>query len=66
MLSTHHASLLMDGPDDFRTCLMHLPPDPMTVGPHASDLMAQICFPPVLTSRCLDVDFDGPDLLLCS
>jgi hypothetical protein len=62
MLSSRHASLLMDDSDDFRTCLVDLPPDPTTIGPHASDLTAQICFPHALTSRCLDVDFDGPDL----
>jgi hypothetical protein len=36
MMSTHHVSLMMDGPDDFRTFLMNLPLDPTTVGPHAS------------------------------
>jgi hypothetical protein len=35
MMSTHHASLPMDGPDDFITCLVHLPLDPTSVGPHA-------------------------------
>jgi hypothetical protein len=66
MLSSHHMSLPMDSPDDFKTCLVHLPLDRMTVGPRASDLMAQIRFPPVLTSHCLDVDFDGPDHIATS
>jgi hypothetical protein len=62
MLSSHHVSLLMDDSDDFRTCLVDLPLDPTTISPHASNLTAQICYPHALTSRCLDVDFDGPDL----
>jgi hypothetical protein len=33
MLSSHHASLLMDGSEDFRTCLVDLPPNPMTISP---------------------------------
>jgi hypothetical protein len=66
MLRTHHASLSMDGLDDFGTCLMHLPPSPTTIGPHASYLTTHVYFPPVLTSCYLDVDFDGPDLLLYS
>jgi hypothetical protein len=66
ILSSHHMSFPMDGLYDLVNCLVHLPPNPMTIGPHASDLMAQIHFPPVPTSRCLDVDFDGPDILLYS
>jgi len=62
MLSSRHASLLMDDSDDFETCLVDLPPDPTTIGQHPSDLTAHIYFPHALTSRCLDVDFDGPYL----
>jgi hypothetical protein len=57
-------SFPMDGLDDLRTCLVHLPLDPMTVGPRTLDLMNQIRFPLAPTSRCLDMDFDGPDILL--
>jgi hypothetical protein len=64
MLRYHHVSSLMDDHDQIRTCLVHLYPDPMIVGSRASNLMAQIHFPPALTSRCVNVDFDGPDLLL--
>jgi hypothetical protein len=39
---------------------MHLSPDPTTVGSHTSDPMTQIHFLLVLTSRCLNVDFNGP------
>jgi hypothetical protein len=67
MLSSHHASLLMDDSDDFRTCLVDLPPDPMTIGPHASDLMAQIYFPHALTSHFLSGrGFRWSRSLLCS
>jgi hypothetical protein len=64
ILRSRHVSSLMDDHDQIEICLTHLSPDPMTVGSLASDLTAQIHFPPALTSRCLNVDFDGLDLLL--
>jgi hypothetical protein len=64
MLRSHHVSSLMDDHDQIRTCLVHHYPDPTTVGSHASNMTAQIHFPPAFTSRCVNVDFDGPDLLL--
>jgi hypothetical protein len=64
MLRSRHVSSLMDDHDQIGTCLVHLSPDPMNVGSHASNLTAQIRFPPTLTSHCLNVNFDDPDLLL--
>jgi hypothetical protein len=64
MLRYRHVSSLMDDHDQIGTCLVHLSPDPTNVGSRTSDLMAQIRFPPTLTSHCLNVDFDDPDLLL--
>ena len=64
MLRYHHVSSLMDDHDQIRTCLVHLYLDPTTIGSRTSNMTYQIHFPPVLTSRCVNVDFDGPDLLL--
>ena len=64
MLRYRHLSSLMDNHDKIRTCLVHLSPDPTNFGSHASNLTAQIRFPPTLTSHCLNVDFYDLDLLL--
>jgi hypothetical protein len=66
MLRSHHVSSLMDDHDQIVTYLAHLSSDPMTFGSHASDPMAQICFPHVLTSRCSNLDFNGPDHIATS
>jgi hypothetical protein len=43
-----------------------LPLDPTVVGPRTSRSDDRDMFPPMLTSHCLDMGSNGPDIFLCS